>query len=325
VKRGTSDHPKVDELCALLSVPRYAAVGVLNTLWDWASRYVPQGDIGKYSDVVIAKKIDWEDDPAVLLSALIHTGWIDADEAHRLIIHDWPDHCEDFIHTSLARQTLLFADGTMPKLTKLTEKERIGLEEKYKAQASAAQSADRRRSAQNGAQKRPTKPLPSHSQDREPNGSLMGRVPPDELAGTLPLIDGTDFELSKAQLQEWGKAYPALDIKQQLLAYKAWLNANPEKRKTRKGQLKSVVYWLSGKQDKAGNPSLFGQTQTGTGGNNGRPTTQSREANTNANAEKVRARLRGLDTGQAERDSSPDAGGDQRGMPMADSPGVTRH
>lgn len=78
-------------------------------------------------------------------------------------------------------------------------------------------------------------------------------VPPEELAGTLPLIDGTDYEISKEKVSQWSQAFPAVDVRQALLHFKAWLGANPRKRKTRAGIERSIVFWLGREQDKGGN------------------------------------------------------------------------
>lgn len=178
MKRGTTDHPKIDELCAVLNLRRYEAVGILNTLWDWAGRYVPQGNIGKYTNRVIAKQIEWERDPDELIRGLVESKWIDEHPDARLIIHDWPEHCEDSTHTQLARQVLLFADGSMPKLTKLSEKERLALTERYKY----LKCADVRTSAQNGAETRPTitkpEPEPIHGDAREARSAPDTTHPP---------------------------------------------------------------------------------------------------------------------------------------------------
>ena len=86
----------------------------------------------------------------------------------------------------------------------------------------------------------------------EKRKTIARSVPPEELAGTLPLVDGTEYQISKSQVAEWTDAFPAVDVRQQLKEFKAWLNANPTKKKTPKGICKSIVYWLSNEQDKAG-------------------------------------------------------------------------
>lgn len=70
----------------------------------------------------------------------------------------------------------------------------------------------------------------------------------------LSLNDGSLFEVSDSDVQEWGKIYPAVDIKQELRKMKGWLDANPTRRKTRRGVRRFVNNWLSRTQDQGGTP-----------------------------------------------------------------------
>jgi len=62
------------------------------------------------------------------------------------------------------------------------------------------------------------------------------------------------FEVSDSDVQEWSKIYPAVDIKQELRKMKGWLDANPTRRKTRRGVRRFVNNWLSRTQDQGGTP-----------------------------------------------------------------------
>src|SRR5580704_2041307 len=66
---------------------------------------------------------------------------------------------------------------------------------------------------------------------------------------TLPLNDGTEFPISEVQIDQWNELYPAVDVPQQLRNMKGWLSANPTKRKTKRGILKFIHFWLSRAQD----------------------------------------------------------------------------
>ena len=66
----------------------------------------------------------------------------------------------------------------------------------------------------------------------------------------LPLNDGDIYPVTQEQAAEWGSLYPAVDVMQQLRAMKGWLNANPAKRKTRRGILRFANGWLSREQDR---------------------------------------------------------------------------
>lgn len=69
----------------------------------------------------------------------------------------------------------------------------------------------------------------------------------------LPLNDGSDYEITEKQVQEWAELYPAVDIMQDLRKMKGWLQANPAKKKTKRGVLRFITNWFSRTQDKGGN------------------------------------------------------------------------
>lgn len=68
----------------------------------------------------------------------------------------------------------------------------------------------------------------------------------------LPLNDGTEYPVSVEQCQKWAGLYPAVDVIQQLRGMCGWLDANPQKRKTRRGIQRFVNAWLTREQDRAG-------------------------------------------------------------------------
>jgi hypothetical protein len=106
--------------------------------------------------LVIAKKLEWQGDAGALVEALVASRWLDIHPEHRLIIHHWPEHCEDSTHTHLARQVMHFADGSRPKMARLPEKERAALIERFEAH----ESAQKRSEAPTCADERSTLPLP---------------------------------------------------------------------------------------------------------------------------------------------------------------------
>ena len=79
-------------------------------------------------------------------------------------------------------------------------------------------------------------------------GELPSSPPP---AAVLPLVDGTDFEISVETVAELSGLYPAVDVAQQLRSMRGWLLANPKNRKTKAGIMRFVNSWLSREQNSA--------------------------------------------------------------------------
>jgi len=103
MKREAVNSTKMKKLCRLLDLPLYAASGILELIWHLTARETPQGNIGKLSDEDIALAIDWRGDQDVLIDALVRCGWLDRDEQHRLIIHDWHEHADEAVKKKLSR------------------------------------------------------------------------------------------------------------------------------------------------------------------------------------------------------------------------------
>ena len=112
MKRETLRHPKTLDLAARLHAKRPAVLGYLTLLWDFTAEYAPQGNIGKFSDGTIAKACEWEEDPQYFVQALVEAKWLDLDTDHRLLIHDWPDHCERWVKAKLEKYALRFLEPT---------------------------------------------------------------------------------------------------------------------------------------------------------------------------------------------------------------------
>ncbi len=78
-------------------------------------------------------------------------------------------------------------------------------------------------------------------------------VPKEEIIIELALNDKSQYPVYKADIDRWGELYPAVDIIQELRKMAGWIEANPQKRKTRTGIKKFINAWLSKAQDKGGN------------------------------------------------------------------------
>ena len=78
------------------------------------------------------------------------------------------------------------------------------------------------------------------------------RSTPSAPVAHLPLVDGSEYAISAADIEGWRQAYPAVDVKAHLLRMREWCLSNPRKRKTRRGIRRFVTDWLSREQDRGG-------------------------------------------------------------------------
>lgn len=69
---------------------------------------------------------------------------------------------------------------------------------------------------------------------------------------SLPLNDGTFFDVSENDRAKWSQLYPNVDVLQQLRNMAGWCDANPTKRKTRGGIKRFITNWLAEEQNKGG-------------------------------------------------------------------------
>lgn len=97
---------------------RRDVIGLLESLWHMAIREAPQGNIGRLDDETIAIGLEWDGDPEKLIEYLVETRWLDRDETHRLLIHDWHEHAPKFLLGNLSsRGKEVFSRNGCSKLT----------------------------------------------------------------------------------------------------------------------------------------------------------------------------------------------------------------
>lgn len=142
MKRGTPEHPKMMDLAESIhgyltghGIPlpldacETLACGLMEKMWHYAAKYAPAGNIGKHSDARIARAIGWAWDANWLIETLCddhgdNGAFLNRSDICRLFVHDWWEHCEDNIHIAIARKREVFADGRLPRMTRLERKER---------------------------------------------------------------------------------------------------------------------------------------------------------------------------------------------------------
>ena len=73
----------------------------------------------------------------------------------------------------------------------------------------------------------------------------------------IPLNDNSFYEVPIKRLAEWKKAFPSVDVEYQLNRMIVWCNANPKKRKTKRGVERFITNWLGKEQDSGGGYQSF--------------------------------------------------------------------
>ena len=71
-----------------------------------------------------------------------------------------------------------------------------------------------------------------------------------------------DWQPEEGDLIAWQRAFPAVDVYQELRAMESWCDANPSKRKTKAGIKKFVNSWLTRCQDRGGSSPMTSKKET---------------------------------------------------------------
>ena len=274
MKRGTPQHPKVGGLMTALELPRYAAVGLLESLWHFTAMYAPSGDLSRYSNMAIALAVDWRGDADKLFDVLVQERWLDRSE-HRLIVHDWHEHCDDGVHAFLAARGLRFASGAIPSTRRLNREQRQRLADRQSAgiattgadqsagvvATSAVASASASASA--SAKKSTSCPEAESTPLRPDEPALM----------VFPCVgkDAKSWNLTEPFLAIQRQAFPDLDVMRESRKALAWVVANSSKRKTAGGMPKFLNHWFEHAQNGASAGAAFARAAQRPGRSNERP------------------------------------------------------
>lgn len=117
MKHSVPDSLKFKKLQRRLGTSRVVTAGTLELLWIATQKNAMRGDIGRFTNEEIAIECDWDGDPDELVTALVDTGWLDESDEHRLVVHDWLEHCPKYLKAAVMRSGGFaeFQDQTGPK------------------------------------------------------------------------------------------------------------------------------------------------------------------------------------------------------------------
>lgn len=91
----------------------------------------------------------------------------------------------------------------------------------------------------------------SRDRDREEKDMRISSAAPALL---FPLKDGSEYPLELAKISQYEKTYRNINVPQELRNCLQWDIDNPDERKTKKGILKHINFWLNGASKDKGPP-----------------------------------------------------------------------
>lgn len=94
VYSNLADHPKIYALVDRMKLRRNSeAVGIVVSLWLWAAKNAPDGDLSGFPERAIADAVGYSSSYAgKLCQLLVETRWLDEKEGGGYLLHDWEEY-----------------------------------------------------------------------------------------------------------------------------------------------------------------------------------------------------------------------------------------
>lgn len=284
MKANTPELMKFQKLQRRLKESRRGIIGMLEGMWLATARNCPAGDIGRFSNEEIAIMLDWDGDPDELVNALVDCRWIDLDNTHRLVVHDWLDHCPSYIKGGLRTKSRVLEPQAIAPSSEppaiapsykpqaiATSSEPQAIATSYEPQAIAPSYSPQLKpqAIAHGSEPQAiapgyTYPILSYPNQSKPNqsnseccseaGVQPAEHQPPPVAGFLGPIfptvgDAKTWQVSGELVSAWREAYPAVDVDRELKRAAIWVNTNLERRKTARGMPKFLSRWMAKAND----------------------------------------------------------------------------
>ncbi len=249
--------PKIRALAARLGIPFPQALGICGLLWNFVADHAPQGDVGRHDDLTIAMAVEWSGEPATLVAALVQVRLVDASANHRLVIHDWHEHCPRYVHAKLARSnrevlTPCNCDAEAPVATveRTTERTVVATVERSVVPTVVATVVPTTSSSSSTSSS--TSPSSSNKYSRPKTARENSGV---------AWTPENGFEGIDLVRLGWQKAFPAIDLEATLRHAHVWLEANEKRR--RPNYQPFLVRWLGDANEKAMSKNARKKTRKG--------------------------------------------------------------
>lgn len=239
MKTGTLGHVKTRRLKRLLGCPLYQAAGVLECIWHLAAECADEGNVGKYSNEELADYLEWDGDANKLVDSLVAAGFLDIDDQHRLVVHDWADHAPQYIRERIKKRGY-------------RERKQRTYDEKTGDTPGTSEGRPGTDGGHIGTSEGPAAACPLYSQPNQTQPTIDSSLAEKQRVEPPVLEFPTDgdpktWALTQSQVDEWAGLYPGLDILTESRKAMAWVKAN--RRKTARGMKRFLVGWLNRAND----------------------------------------------------------------------------
>lgn len=284
MKREAYNHAKIKLLARDLGIPLPYARGIVNSVWMVTAVSYPRGDIGRLTNEEIAIAIDYPDDADKLIDSMVKRRLLDESEECRLIVHDWHEHADSYVHAALAKRLVIFANGQPPRIPHeaFDSQARARIKAQFEAKYPGCFREDSGRTpGENG--KTPGElpslpepvpvPVPEPVPEEKRNscgepGSAPTSPPPSPATSTaqektkaprpadgameFPVVGKSAFcswWLCATKLAEYRESFPGVDVAAELKLARQWCIDNPPRRKTESGMPAFLNRWLTKAQN----------------------------------------------------------------------------
>lgn len=92
-----------------------------------------------------------------------------------------------------------------------------------------------------------TDPVVSVTREEQREKSIVEKIKKADFVLSVPLKDGSFHGITQQQINHYAELYPRVNIVDELRILVGWNEADPSRRKTRKGIEKHINFWLGGK------------------------------------------------------------------------------
>jgi len=220
------------------------ATDYLLDLWITAAMCHPDGRLSRMDETDIAIEAGWPGKPLDFVQALLACGFLDHCDCEGYSLHDWAEHQP-------------YVMGAPERTERARHAARMRHAKRKPADSMPEACSEHAASMPNLHLSNAPSPAPAPSPDPAPMAlntlaPSRAKKPPE----TKPVPICFDFDLcgwtgiTEEQKTAWSAAYPACDIKTELLKAAEWVKANPKKHK--KNWFRFLVNWLARTQERGG-------------------------------------------------------------------------